>query len=331
MGKSWDDVTNDKATLDDIDREAINYFLHKGIDANRIPEDERNASIKDVLTSLHLLDGNGHLKNAALLLFGKDPLKFFTSVRFKIGRFGVDEADLLIQDVIEGNIIQMADRVVDVLKAKYLTSPVRFDGMQRKEELEVPVEALREILYNSIAHKDYTGPDIQMHVYNDHVEIWNEGELPEGYDETVLYGKHSSKPRNRNIADTMFKAGFIDTWGRGYKKIHDGFEKVGLPMPTVKTHCGGTLVTFQRGYDVISGRKNVTSNVTSLSPVQLTERQKKICDLIDDDAFISGKKMSLVLSVDLRTIRRDIAAMQKKGVLIREGNTSSGRWVLIRK
>ena len=177
MGKSWDDVANENATFDDIDREAINYFLRKGIEANRIPEDERNATTQDVLASLHLLDENGHLKNAALLLFGKDPLKFFTSVRFKIGRFGVDEADLLIQDVIEGNIIQMADRVVDVLKAKYLTSPVRFDGMQRKEELEVPIEALREMLYNSITHKDYSGSDIQMHVYNDHVEIWNDGNL----------------------------------------------------------------------------------------------------------------------------------------------------------
>ena len=129
MGKSWDDIANENATFDDIDREAINYFLRKGIDANRIPEDEHNATTQDVLASLHLLDENGHLKNAALLLFGNDPLKFFTSVRFKIGRFGVDEADLLIQDVIEGNIIQMADRVVEVLKAKYLTSPVRFDGV----------------------------------------------------------------------------------------------------------------------------------------------------------------------------------------------------------
>lgn len=331
MGKSWDDISNENATLDDIDREAINYFLRKGIDANRIPEDERNASVKDVLTSLHLMDENGRLKNAALLLFGKDPLKFFTSVRFKIGRFGVDEADLLIQDVIEGNIIQMADRVMDVLKAKYLTSPVRFDGMQRKEELEVPVEALREILYNSIAHKDYTGPDIQMHVYNDHVEIWNEGELPEGYDETILYGKHSSKPRNRNIADTMFKAGFIDTWGRGYKKIHDGFEKVGLPMPKVESHSGGTLVTFQRGYDVISGRKIVPSDVPSLSPVQLTERQQKICELIRKNPQVSASEMSLVLSVVVKTVKRDLSAMQKKGVLLREGNTSAGHWVILIK
>ena len=329
MGKSWDDVANEHATLQDIDSTAIEYFLKKGIEANRIPEDERYSSTKDVLTSLHLLDEKGHLKNAALLLFGNDPLKFFTSVRFKIGRFGIDEADLLIQDVIEVNIIQMADRVVEMLKAKYLASPVSFEGMQRKEELEVPVEALREILYNSITHKDYTGPDIQMHVYNDHVEIWNEGELPEGYDEKVLYGIHSSKPRNRNIADTMFKAGFIDTWGRGYKKIHDEFKEAGLPMPTVKSHCGGTLVAFQRGYDVVSGRKNVVSDVVSLSVVQLTDRQKKIRELIIKDPFISAQQMSVVLSVVHRTIQRDLADMQKKGVLIREGNTSAGHWVVL--
>ena len=341
MGRSWDDVTNERATLDDIDRKAIDYFLNNGIKANRIPEEQRNDSTKNVLTSLHLMDEKGGLKNAALLLFGKDPLKFFTSVRFKIGRFGNNESDLLIQDVIEGNIIQMADRVLDILKAKYLVSPVRFEGLRRYEELEVPVESLREILYNSICHKDYSGPDIQMHVYNDHVEIWNEGELPEGYNEEVLYRKHSSKPRNHNIADTMFKAGFIDTWGRGYKKIQDGFKTVGLPMPTVKSEFGGTTVSFQRGYDVVSGRKNITSNitsnvtsdvtsdVTSLSSVQLSERQKEICRLIKKDSYISGERMSVVLSVALRTIRRDLAAMQKMGILLREGNTSAGRWVLL--
>ncbi|WP_281644790.1 ATP-binding protein [Bacteroides zoogleoformans] len=339
MGRSWDDITNDRATLNDIDRKAIEYFLRRGIEANRIPEDQRNASTEDILTSLHLMDEDGHLKNAALLLFGKDPLKFFTGVRFKIGRFGVDEADLLIQDVIEGNIIQMADRVVEVLKAKYLASPIRFEGMHRIEELEVPIEALREILYNSIAHKDYTGPDIQMRVYDDHVEIWNEGTLPEGYDESVLYGKHSSKPRNRNIADTMFKAGFIDTWGRGYSKIRDGFKKVGLPIPTVKSDCGGTLVTFKRGYDVASGKKiigsdvtsNVTSDVTSLSREQLSDRQREISKMIENNPRISVKELSLVLSLSERTVKRDLAAMQKVGVLIREGNTSAGHWVIIQE
>lgn len=333
MGRSWDDIVNDHATLDDIDRKAIEYFLYKGIDANRIPDDQRNAPTEDVLMSLHLIDENKHLKNAAILLFGKDPLKFFTNVRFKIGRFGVDEADLLIQDVIEGNIIQMADKVLDVLKAKYLASPILFKGMNRTESLEVPIEALREILYNSIAHKDYTGTDIQMRIYDDHVEIWNDGVLPEGYDENVLYRKHSSKPRNRNIADTMFKAGFIDTWGRGYSKIREGFKKAGLHIPSVKSDCGGTLVCFQRGYDVASGKKivvsDVVSDVVSQSNAQLTDRQIKIYNLIKEDPFISSNRMSEVLSVVNRTIQRDLAAMQKMGILVREGNTSAGHWVVI--
>ncbi len=93
---------------------------------------------------------------------------------------------------------------------------------------------------------DYTGPDIQMHFYNDLIEIWNEGTLPRGHDENRLYSKHSSKPRYRNIADTMFKAGFIDTWGRGYKKIRDGFETAGMPMPKVQNLCGGVQVTIER-------------------------------------------------------------------------------------
>lgn len=123
MGRSWDDITNERATLEDIDRNAIDYFLKKGIEAQRIPESERDASTKDVLESLGLLDDNGNLKNAAVLLFGKNPQKFFPSAVFKIGRFGKDEADLMFQDVIEGNIIQMADRVMKLYKLNTLYHP----------------------------------------------------------------------------------------------------------------------------------------------------------------------------------------------------------------
>lgn len=333
MGRSWDDITNDRATMEDIDRKAVEYFLRKGIEAQRIPEGDLNSSTEEVLTNLGLVDDKGFLKNAAILLFGKNPLKFFPSVRFKIGRFGKDEADLMFQDIIEGNIIQMADRVMESLQAKYLVSPVRFEGMQRYETLEIPKEALREILYNAIAHKDYTGPDIQMHVYNDLIEIWNEGTLPEGYDENVLYSKHSSKPRNRNIADTMFKAGFIDTWGRGYKKIHDGFEAAGMPMPKVQNFCGGVQVTIKRTkfMQMIITSGDVVSDVVSLSQVQLTDRQREILNLIKENPFVSAQEMSLVLSVVHRTIQRDLSAMQKMGILIREGNTSAGHWVVVKK
>lgn len=65
---------------------------------------------------------------------------------------------------------------------------------------------------------------------------------------------------------------------------------------------------------------DVSSNVGSLSVVQLTERQKKIREIILKDSYISTQQMSVVLSVVKRTVERDLADLQKKGVLIREGD-----------
>ena len=338
MGRSWDDVPNERATLDDIDRNAIDYFLRKGIEAQRIPDDLREASTKDVLDSLGLIDNDGYLKNAAILLFGKNPLRFFPSVSFKIGRFGKDEADLMFQDIIEGNIIQMADRVMELLQGKYLVSPVRFEGMQRYETLEIPKEALREILYNAIAHKDYAGPDIQMHVYDDHIEVWNEGELPEGYTEETLMERHSSKPRNRNIANAMFKAGFIDTWGRGYMKIREGFEAAELPMPKVQNFCGGVEVTVQRTkfMKMMHISDNVTRDVAEDVADGYTERQlliinalkKHVADDVADKAVPNTKYLAELLGVNRKTIQRELSQLQAKEVVRWVGSDRSGYWVL---
>ena len=80
---------------------------------------------------------------------------------------------------------------------------------------------------------------------------------------------------------------------------------------------------------IIGNKYPFGSSVGSLSVVQLSERQKKICKLIKENPFISTQQMSVVLSVVKRTAERDLSDMEKKGVLIREGNTSAGHWVLL--
>lgn len=77
------------------------------------------------------------------------------------------------------------------------------------------------------------------------------------------------------------------------------------------------------------GMSSVTSSVTSMSPVKLTERQQNMLELIRKNPFISAQQMSVVLSVVKRTIERDLADLQKKGILVREGNTSAGHWEII--
>ena len=265
MGHSWDDIPVYGATIDDIDRKAIDYFLHCSIKAGRMDEDEADASTEDVLRNLGLFTKDGELKNAAILLFGKHVGQFFPSAIFKIGRFHTDESDLIVQDMLEGNVIQMASRVVDTLRTKYLLSPIHYEGLQRVEQLEIPETALRELIYNSLAHKDYTGPAIQMRVYDRSIELWNYGLLPKELTPADLMKKHSSFPRNRNIANVFYKAGFVETWGRGFKKIKEEFERVNLPLPIMEENCGGVLATIQRKTieDVIAerGNNNVGVNV----------------------------------------------------------------------
>ena len=117
--------------------------------------------------------------NGAVLLFGKYPQRRFVTSSFKIGRFGTDDADLLNQDQIEGNLIQMTDKIMQVLSSKYLIRPIHYEGLQRKEPLEIPEDALREIIFNSIVHKLQFGTWNQMSIYDDHIRLWNEGVLPE--------------------------------------------------------------------------------------------------------------------------------------------------------
>ena len=148
-----------------------------------------------------------------------------------------------------------------------------------------------------------------------------------------LYGKFSSMPRNRNVASTMFKAGVIDTWGRGFKKIREGFEKAGIPMPRVENFCGGVQVTIERTkfMQMMDVGDNVGGDVGGLNTAKLTERQRKMREMMQRNPQISASEMSEVLSVTRRTIERDIAFMHKVGIIIREGNVKSGRWVLVQK
>ncbi|MBR1878283.1 MAG: putative DNA binding domain-containing protein [Paludibacteraceae bacterium] len=349
MGNSWDDMVNEHATVDDLDREAIDYFLRKGIEAGRINSSEANAPTKTVLQNLGLLDEQEHLKNAALLLFSKNPRRYFAGTEFKIGRFHSNIADLTSQEMIEGSIIQMADRVVWMLKEKFLTMPIHYEGLQRIEQLEVPEDALREIIYNAICHKDYFGPQIQMRVWDHHVEIWNYGELPEQVTPENIETNHASYPRNKNLAFAFYKAGFIESWGRGWQKICDGFQAAGLPKPTIESKQGGVLVTFQRNnvnLKMTDGRQigsQTGTDVVDKYANKLTERQQLILKtirrfvidhvvegVVEDGVEIpSARSIAMQLGTSPRTIQRELAYLQSQNIIIRRGNDYGGYWEII--
>ena len=68
-----------------------------------------------------------------------------------------------------------------------------------------------------------------------------------------------------------------------------------------------------------------------MSETNFTERQRFILYTIKANPFVTGKEMSETLSVTQRTIERDLAAMQKAGIIRHEDKGNAGVWVVLEK
>ncbi len=191
----------------------------------------------------------------------------------------------------------MADRVPEVLCSKYLTAAISYEGLQRIEQLEYPEPALREaILNSSIVRKDYTGTFIQLSVYDDKLILWNPGSLPDELSIEQYKSKHLSKPRNKNIAEIFFKAGYIEAWGRGVTKIIDACKAAGLPESVIEELAGGIQVTFQKDMYTEDYLKGLDLNERQVQAVLFARRERKI----------TNKKCQELFKVSRITATRDL-------------------------
>lgn len=90
-GKTWDDVVEEGATVKDIDDASVAKFIEDSKEKGRMP-DTNGLSTFQILEKLKLTEGE-KLKRAAIIMFGKDPMRFYPNIQVKIGRFGTDAAD----------------------------------------------------------------------------------------------------------------------------------------------------------------------------------------------------------------------------------------------
>lgn len=291
-GKTWDDVIEERASIKDIDTNSLEQFIQDGLKYGRMPEVD-GLSTFQILEKLNLIE-KGQLKRAAIILFAKDPNKFYPSIQVRIGRFVKDSTDLRFHEILEGNLVYLLKEVQAQPNYKFLTKRIEFEGMRRLEKDEYPIVALREMLLNALVHRSYMGAHTQMRVYDDRISLWNVGKLPNELSEADLLKPHSSLPRNPIIAHACFLAGYIDTWGSGTLKIIEACKKEGLPEPVIKEMQGGMEVTkFKLGTT-----EHVTTEVTTEVTMEVTTEVQKLVSLITDEYSSKELKENLLLKND---------------------------------
>jgi len=316
-GQTWDNVIEPRATFADIDEKSVKAYLVMSKEKGRLPDVE-GLTTEEIFDKLHLTE-DGQLKRGAIVLFGKDPCRFYPNVFVKIGRFGKNDADLRYQDVEEGNIIVLLRNVLERLYQKYLIKNITFEGMYRIETPEYPTVALREMLLNSMVHRSYMGSFTQMRVYDDKINLWNEGGLPEGITLEALKRSHKSKPRNLLIADVCFKGGLIDAWGRGTLSIIAACKEAGLPEPELIEEDGGFMVTLFKN--------NLTEE--QLKKFGLNDRQVDAILFYRTKGEITSSEYAERYKVSDRTARRDLSELIEIKLLNNEGDTNLSKYIFI--
>jgi ATP-dependent DNA helicase RecG len=321
QGKHWDGVPVPRVGVADFKDEAFHVFRAKAAKSGRVSDEvlaESNASLID---NLNLKEGD-YLKRAAILLFHHDPEKWVVGAYVKIGYFHTD-ADLLYQDDIHGSLFVQAEKAMDLLLTKYLKAAISYEGISRVERFPFPKAALREALLNAIVHKDYSGGSpIQISVYENKIYFWNDGQLPENWTVAQLLSKHASIPFNPLIANAFFRAGMIESWGRGIEKIKLECEAAGVPVPEYRTDASGLMVQFHTG---VQREKKVTEKMSEKTSEKMSE---KIIALLSADGSLSIQVLAEHIGKTARTVERTLRQLRETGVIERIGPDKGGHWVV---
>lgn len=338
-GFRWEDVTVDDISVNDLDDESFKIFRREALRKKRMSEAELNVSNEELLQKLHLIK-DGKLKRSAVLLFYHDPGAVQVGSFIKVGKF--DDNDIVVyHNDLEESLIVNANKVIDLIFQMYLKAKISYEHDKRVEDYPFAREAIREAVYNAIAHNCYMyGVPIQIRVKEDSITISNSCILPENWTVDTLMEKHDSKPYNPEIANVFYRAGFIENWGQGIQKICNECQKIGAELPSYEL-IGTTLrISFKAleralidqpgdNSDVI---KNKTSNKTSDKTSNevlfegLSKDENTLLIVIKKAPYATQDFYAQETSFSLSKVQRMMKKLQNDKIIWRNGSKKKGSW-----
>lgn len=308
-GTSWDAQIDSGAQMEDLDDKTVDTFISLIKAAGRRPVGSEGTT--EILTKLELVK-NGLPTRAAILLLGNRPYKFFLSAMVQLGRF--KSLTHIVDDKrLDGNILEQIEEGMIWFQQRFETEFIITGKPRRDEKWEYPLLAVREALINALCHREYTAAsNTQVRLYDDHVEIWNPGGLLIPLTPEQLFQEHPSLRRNPLIAQSLFYAGFIESWGGGTLRIIElAKEASNLEIPEFVSHSGEFRFIL---------RKRVLTRAR-LEKMGLNERQVTATLHIVESGRITNREYQERLLVSRATAGRELGELVEKGILLRHGES----------
>lgn len=319
-GINWDSIINKDAGFNEIDEETVRMFIRLARAKGRLTIFDENVDLKTLFEHLKL-SVNGKLTNGAIILFGKDPQKYFLNAVLRVIRLK-NEITSIGDRFIGGNLFKQVITGEEAIK-NFINVKYEIKGLVRKEIWDYPLEAIREALLNALIHRDYFKWNVQtqIKIFDDYIWFYNIGGLPEGITLEQLERPHSSVPRNPLIVHIFYLAGFIEEMGSGTGRIIENMKKAELPEPEFREEMGGFSVYF---------RKDIYTK-EYLKELGLNDRQIRAVMYVKKNGKITNKEYQELVNTTKRTATRDLKDLTVKKILEQIGETGKGTYYILKK
>lgn len=263
---------------------------------------------------------------AGILLFGREPQRFFRSAELICVRYsGAEMSDEFVRQDIGGALVEQI-RQAEAFVMSNMRRGMKLTGMTRQEVSEYPIAVVREAIVNAVAHRDYSirGEGIRLLMYSDRLEVYSPGRLPGHVTLENLRDERYS--RNESIVAVLSDLGYIERLGYGIDRMVAAMQEHGLPEPVFEETAAGFQVKLY------SDSEGVVSPQPEDQPWQhvfLNDRQEKAMAYVHTHGRITNSDyQTLAPDVSSETIRRDLADLVEKNLLLKIGAKRATYYIL---
>ena len=180
---------------------------------------------------------------------------------------------------------------------------------------------MREAVFNALIHCNWAdNVPIQIRIEEDVMFVSNCSMLPFGWTAETLLGSHTSKPYNPDIAKVFYRAGYIESWGRGIQKICDACKNLGAEEPEYIVHGEDIMVKLK----ALDSKKPIKAD---RKPIK-ADRKEIIVRYVSENGFIRNKEARELLGLADSTVKRVLGEMVEEGILMIEGERKTRRYLL---
>ena len=319
---NFDSEICEKATLDDIDWDFVKKEfipLYENISENKI-----EGELKELLESFGCIKDN-KLTNSAILLFGKEPQKFFMNAYIALARYKGDTEDNERLDYKEftGNLFRQVDKCNAYIREHTAIMSKLNPGEVKREDIpEYGFFSIRELITNAVVHRDYLeiGTKIIIKMFDNRIDYYNAGGLTNDITPVNILQRQYS--RNPIIARVLSKVKYIEELGEGWNKIIKEHKEHPLSpiLPQIITDKSSMLVSLYSAKEKFEKKEDV---------LILNERQRHILQTIKTQGFIKSIDLQKRFNITRDTVNRDINYLIQLKLIKMEGIGKAIKYVLV--